>query len=506
MFNSTIDEKQLLEEKALIKRWRPLLEAKNQEVPKLADKKSIALTARLLQNQLNHMKTKPHVYGDVSVVEESITAGGQNGVFNQYGSNDPAFADGSAGERPNNGAFGGASPTNNDFYARGDARVPSVIMPMVRRVYPELLANKIVGIQPMNGPVGLAFALRKKYDGENLACMTPDGGCTVNPPASASHPHRSFGQEAGYNFLNSAHTGTTSDALTGNESFQFVAEDQGVADLLSNLECNTAIPQMGLCIEKQAVEAGSRKLAVKFSQESEEDLQAMYGLSIRDEMISTMSEEVQAEIDREILMRMLQISLKAGEGRGWSVWNPAEADGRWSQERALSLYQHIVFQARLVQIKTRRGPANFAVATPAALTILEALGSYWKPNCCTTDTAGVKEVAGQVEAGSISGIKVYADTRTEAQYQTGVRDARVDYIMLGYKGRESHDTGLVYLPYIPIMLAETRGTHDGDPRLLLRTRYALATNLFGAENFYHTIILKGLSECIDSEACKKFFW
>ena len=293
----------------LLQRWKPLLEASDESLAPLKTKARATMTAMLLENQYNYMKENQSVYGRVPSLVEEVHSGGTDGVFGTV----------------DNGANGGRVPSNDDFYARGDSRLPNVIMPMIRRTFPELLANEIVGVQPMSGPVGMAFALRFKYDGENLADFSPDGSNNANGAAPA---YRSTnGQEAGYNYLNTRHTGVSSDSLGGDTTsplsaaapFAIPEIDQGVANLLKNLESSTALPQMSMGIEKTAVEAGSRKLALKYSLELEQDLKNMHGISVDDEMTSMMSYEIQAEIDREILIRMLNIALNGGQGRGWST-------------------------------------------------------------------------------------------------------------------------------------------------------------------------------------------
>ena len=185
------------------------------------------------------------------------------------------------------------------------------------------------------------------------------------------------------------------------------------------------------------------------------------------------------------------------------VGQPANADGRWSAERAVNLWQHIRVQARLISLRNRRGAANFAVVTPYAAAILETLPNF---KSFTVD-GNVDQQTGNSRAGTLGNIKVYVDTRSEAQYQSGHRPDRVDYILLGYKGTEAWDSGLIYLPYIPVMVQRTMGPNDFSPRIGLATRYAIAANLNGAENYYHCIILTGLTSEFDAATSdKKFMW
>jgi len=501
------------EEQQLLAKWRPLLEAHDEEagLPKITNKHTALVTARMLENQVKHMEQNPDTFGQVkqhqALVNEAV---GTAGLFTGYQANDPVFNDvGTTVDdlKPVVGQYGNAvDPTNNDFYARGDARLPNIVMPMIRRTFPELLANEIVGIQPMNGPVGLAFALRFKYDGENLAVFTPDGGGTVNPPATASHPHRGFGQEAGYQYLNTGHSGLTSEGLGGLDSntgvsaqFEMVTQDQGVANLIKNLECSTQIPQMSMCIEKTAVEAGVRKLAFKYSLEAEQDLMNMHSINLEDEMTNYMQYEMQAEIDREILMRMIQIALNNGEGAGYSVWSPATSDGRWQAERAVTLLQKIRVEAQRLCTRNRMGAANFAVVTPNVAALLENT-QFFKSY---ESTSNVARGCGSARIGTVGNIKVFVDSRTEAQFQAGLRDEQLDYILLGFKGNSASETGLVYLPYIPIYIQKTVGPNDFSPRVGMATRYALMTHLNGAENFYHVIIMQDLFDCFE-QTCTKF--
>lgn len=500
------------EEQQLLAKWKPLLEAHDEEagLPKITNKHTALVTARMLENQVKHMSQNPDTFGHIkqhqALVSEAV---GTAGLFNGYGNSDPAFnsTDTTDSMQPVVGQYGNQVPPNDDFYARGDSRLPNIVMPMIRRTFPELLANEIVGIQPMNGPVGLAFALRFKYDGENLADFTPDGGSTVNPPATATHPFRGFGQEAGYQYLNTAHTGLTSDGLGGLDSntglsaqFEYIPEDQGVANLIKNLECSTQIPQMSMCIEKTAVEAGVRKLAFKYSLEAEQDLMNMHSINLEDEMTNYMQYEMQAEIDREILMRMIQVALNNGEGAGYSVWSPANADGRWQAEKAVTLLQKIRIEAQRLCTRNRMGAANFAVVTPNVAAVLENT-QFFKSY---ESTSNVARGCGSARIGTIGNIKVFVDSRTEAQFQAGLRDEQLDYILLGFKGNSASETGLVYLPYVPIYVQKTTGVNDFSPRVGMATRYALMTNLFGAENFYHVIIMKGLFDYSDGTESKVF--
>lgn len=449
----------------LIGKWAPVLDYKSDTIEPINDDHTRLNTAILLENQERWCLT-----------EAANVAGGAAGVFTGY-----------AGS-VNAGQYGGAYG-NNDFYAAGDARLPKILIPMIRRTFPELITNEIVGVQPMSGPVGLAFALRYRYESDNLGDFKVDGLSGVNP-AAAAQPWRSDGTEVGWNYLNTAHTGITAAALSGNADFAYVAEDKGVAELLANFELSSRIPQMVLAFEKTAVEAGTRRLAARWSVELEQDIKNMNGIDIDNELTNAMSYEIQAEIDREMVMRMIQVCLNRGSGAGYSVWNAASADARWLGERNRDFFAKLIIEANRIAIRNRRGAANFIIATPRVAAMLEMLPEFtWMSVQGNVNTQPV----GVARVGSVGGrFQIYRDTRTEAQYQVGTRSTPIDYALLGYKGPEYYDTGIIYCPYIPVMIQRTVGPNDFSPRVGLMTRYGVVDNLFGADLYYHLILVQGV--------------
>jgi hypothetical protein len=462
---------------SLVEKWAPVLDYTSDKVAAISDEHTRLNTAILLENQEKWCF-------------ESNVAGGTGSVF--------------GGAYTGQGGIGytGGAVGNTDSYATGDYRLPKVLIPMIRRTFPELITNEIVGVQPMTGPVGLAFAMRYRYEAAalgNPGAKTADG----NPNAATGGAQAtSDGKEIGYNYLNTAFTGTSSAALSGRpgQEYTMLPEDSGVAALLSQFELTSNIPQVTVSFEKTAVEAGTRRLAAKWSVELEQDLKNMNGIDIDAELTNAMSYEIQAEIDREMIARMIQTCLNAGAGIGYSTWSAISADGRWSGERARDFYNRIVVEANRVAIRNRRGAANFIIATPRICAILETLPNFtWMPVTGSVNTAPV----GIAKVGSVGGrFQIYRDTRTEAQTSgsyannptTGYANARatVDYALLGYKGPEYYDTGIVYCPYIPVMVQRTIGPNDFSPRVGLLTRYGVVDHIFGASLYYHMVICTGL--------------
>lgn len=468
--------------KVLVEKWAPVLDYTSNNVRAIEDDHTRLNTAILLENQEKYCF---EAYGG----NQSNVAGGTAGVF------------GSIDVGGTGGSFG---PTNVDSYAPNDARLPKILIPMIRRTFPELITNEIVGVQPMSGPVGLAFALRYKYEGAALGSQLRDGDAAPGVSGSTDGwTNESDRAELGYQYLDTRFTGTSSNKLSGNSDFDVLASDQGVAKLLKDYELTSKIPQIVVSFEKTAVEAGTRRLAARWSVELEQDLKNMNGIDIDTELTNAMSYELQAEIDREMIIRMIQTALNGGFNRGYSIWSPVSADGRWLVERNRDFYQRLIVEANRIAVRNRRGAANFVVATPRVCAILEMLPEFqWVPVQGNVNTQPV----GVAKVGSLGGrFQVYRDTRTEAQFEAAgggvfagnqaapvTRPIRLEYALLGYKGPEFYDTGIIYCPYIPVMVQRTIGPNDFSPRVGLLTRYGVVDNIFGAELYYHVIIVKGL--------------
>jgi len=473
---------------ALLEKWAPVLNYSSDSVKAINDEHTRLNTAILLENQEQWCVTEANTAG--------IGGAFGNAAGGQYS--------------PQAGTI-----NSGDTYAPGDSRLPKILIPMIRRTFPELISNEIVGVQPMSGPVGLAFALRYTYQSQNLG-NGADGtsgpiGATTTGPGNPVNVNAGYdgtltganGRELGYQFLDTRFTGSSSSRLSGATGvWTFAQQDQGVAQILSAFEITGNIPQVEVKFEKTAVEAGTRRLGARWSVELEQDLKNMNGIDIDAEITNAMSYEIQAEIDREMIVRMIQAALNAGYGAGYSIWTPASADGRWLVERNRDFYQKLIIEANRIAVRNRRGAANFIVATPRVCAILEMLPEFqWVPvqGDVSTQPVGIAKV------GAVGGrFSVYRDTRTEVQNTgvygnqnytvSGTYTSGVEYALLGYKGSEFYDTGIIYCPYIPIMVQRTIGPNDFAPRVGLLTRYGVVDNIFGANLYYHVVIVQGLGQ------------
>ena len=488
---------------ALLEKWSPVLDFSSKNVRNIEDDHTRLNTAILLENQEKWC-----------IEENQNFSGGTGGVFGG------AYSPGGMG------SYGGqVDPAGTDWYATGDARLPKILIPMIRRTFPELITNEIVGVQPMSGPVGLAFALRYKYDNDVLgsALTNPDNSSKYNDGSGGSpYPWQaaaagivaggntgSFGStvsgEMGYNYLDTRFTGASSATLQGyenNSNFAIIDEDQGVAQLLANYEFTSRIPTASISFEKTAVEAGTRRLAARWSVELEQDLKNMNGIDIDAELTNAMSYELQAEIDREMVIRMIQVCLKYAGNGSLTTWNASAADGRWLAERNRDFYQKLIVEANRIAVRNRRGAANFIIATPRVCAILEALPEF---SWMTVDGNVNTQPTGVAKVGSVGGrFQVYRDTRTDAQNLAG-RRTTVEYALLGYKGPEFYDTGIIYCPYIPVMVQRTIGPNDFAPRVGLLTRYGVVDNIFGANLYYTLVIVKGLGTAFTPASSVVYF-
>ena len=350
----------------------------------------------------------------------------------------------------------GTLDPNGTGYA-GNGEFHKIAIPMVRRTFPELIAHDIVGVQPLTGPVGLAFALRFKADQEY------DGAVDT---------------EVGHNTMDPTYTGTYATSAAESLGSKTVADVDGHPGIGGGLGIGTGkgIKELSMTIEKAQVEAKSRKLRSRWSIEVAQDIKAMHGLDLEEEMMDVLSYEITAEIDRELINRIRTVAATNPRSMTWSYTG---ADGRWEAEKYRNFYNLLIRKANQIAIDTRRGAGNFIVASPTLCAALETTNSFTiQPTNSDVNTA----VTGVARVGSIDGrMSVYRDTF-----------ATTDDIIIGYKGPSAYDTGIVYLPYIQLMTSRATFEDSFNPAVGLMSRYAILDNLFGSKNYYIRIAASDL--------------
>ena len=390
-----------------------------------------------------------------------------------------------------------STPAGDCAADSGIARFKPIAMPLIARVFPELVANELVGVQPMFTPVGLAYALRYRYQGNS-------GGASYN-------------DEAGYNTVNALYSGGTPASGTslptsadftapvaggeGSDGSPFTATGQpGVNTPRGGYDLETGerldapnfcggstgdIREMGLTIESKEIVAKTRKLKARWSLEAQQDLANMHSVDIEEELTDLLAYEISAEIDAEVKNNIIAIS-QVGGVLVWDYGNVGAAstgtvgtaDGRWEQEKFRTLYTVCLKASNEIAQATRRGAGNFILCSPGVAAALEALEQF-APSSVATNLA--TETSGVAKIGTVGRFTVYRDFF-----------ATEDYAVVGYKGPKDNDAGIVYLPYIPLMFSRAVGQENFQPRIGVMTRYGICNNLFGAELYYRYIDIRGL--------------
>jgi hypothetical protein len=327
-------------QRKLLKKWAPILDYGK----KITNESTKIALAQVLENTRNYYRMK--------------------GMLNEAGiQHDKTVGTYTASDGVLNGAD--AQPYKGGEY--GDYYLPNVVMPMLRRIMPDLIANDLVGVQPLNGPVGYALAYRPIYgqNGNNLG----QGGEELTAK-----------NEIGFNPTRTGWTGVKGAAVPEgadadawkayagtNPYWNGEGQQVGLAEY-ANL--NDTYPTVSFGLVKSAVEAKTRKLAAHWSPELAEDMQAMHGIDVEKEMVNTLTYEVGAEIDRQIITEMVKAAICGGSV---SEWTPISADGIDQMGRLATLLTQITVEAQQIAVRTRRGNANFVVTTPRICALLQQL-------------------------------------------------------------------------------------------------------------------------------------
>jgi hypothetical protein len=335
-----------------------------------------------------------------------------------------------------------------------------IAVPMVRRTFPELVAHELVGVQPLTGPVGLAFALR--FRAGNTA-----GSYQINET------------ELGYNTIDRTYSGSyvTSAGEALGSSYAGTGRGLGIGT-------GQQIREVNLTVEKAQIEAVTRKLRSRWSLEIAQDLKAMHGLNIEEEMMDILAYEITAEIDRELIANIDAVCVAGGAGFN-NEWSYIAASGtgvpggRWELERYRELYHYILRRAQQIAINTRRGSGNWIVGDPYSMSIFESMAAFTiAPVAANVDTSAV----GISRLGSLDGrISIYRDTFQAA-----------NQFIVGYKGPSEYDTGVIYLPYIQLLASRATFEDSFHPTVGLMSRYAIHSHIFGARNYYQKVRLADL--------------
>ena len=469
-------------QKKLLKKWAPILESGK----KIQSESTKVALAQVLENTRNFYKMH-NMLNEAGIPYGGPIGTGPDGkpVVDRDG-NSNGFLRGKASVPYSNGSL---DPTSY-----GDYYLPSVVIPMLRRIMPDLIANDLVGVQPLHGPVGYALAYRPIYGNNGVA-----GVGSLDNIA---------GREIGYNPTDPRYTGAalTSEVSGDAKMWEAYAGDskdawaKGVGQDTATAEYanlwgtndpygtgaqNGTYPTVSFGLVKSAVEAKTRKLAAHWSPELAEDMQAMHGIDVEREMVNTLTYEVGAEIDRQIITEMVKAAIT---GNSTSEWTPVSADGLDQMGRLATLLTQITVEAQQIAIRTRRGNANFVVTTPRVTALLQQMSINKYTSFKNTDAIPTVPDTG---VGALAKVGLINDDSMLLVRDSYASNGAADYALLGYKGKQAGDSGIIYCPYIPLQLSKVLQPGSFTPSVGARTRYGVMSNPWDAKNFYHFMKISG---------------
>jgi len=359
-----------------------------------------------------------------------------------------------------------------------------VLISLIRRSMPQLIAYDVAGVQPMTGPTGLIFAMRTNYGAERApaaggydeaffdepnAGFSGGAGNAYDPGASSSANNDAEGNNPA--LLNDSPAGTYEQ--TGDATGMTTATVEGLDD--SNAT-NTAFREMGFSIEKVTVTARARALKAEYSIEMAQDLKAIHGLDAEQELANILSTEILAEINREVV-RTIYTNAVAGAQNNTATAGKFDLDvdsnGRWSVEKFKGLLFQIERDSNAIGQQTRRGKGNILICSADVASALGMAGVLDYAPALNGNNAltGVDDTSSTL-VGTLNGrIKVYVDP-----YSANVSDKH--YYVAGYKGTSPYDAGLFYCPYVPLQQVRAINPDTFQPKIGFKTRYGMVSNPF----------------------------
>ena len=342
-----------------------------------------------------------------------------------------------------------------------------VLIALVRRAMPNLMAYDICGVQPMSGPTGLIFAMKSRYGGgstSNREALFNEAETQFSGDSAGTHDSDNV---SGLNVTNLDSDSTADDARLTN-TFATGMTTAEAEKLGSSGE--SSFREMGFTIEKATVTAKSRALKAEYSLELAQDLKAIHGLDAETELANILSTEILAEINREVI-RTINSQAKTGALQTNTAVNgifdvQTDADGRWSVEKFKRLVLQIERECNRITIETRRGKGNFIICSSDVASALSAASMLdYTPAMSTTLAV---DDTGNTFAGTLNGrTRVYIDPY-----------ANTNYVTVGYKGTNPYDAGIFYCPYVPLTMVRAVGEDTFQPKIGFKTRYGMVSNPF----------------------------
>ena len=396
----------------LMKKWGPVLE--HEALPQIADSHRAAVTATLLENTENALR-EGSSYSPASLLSEAEVG-----------------------------------PVNNTGEVQN---YDPVLISLVRRAMPNLVAYDIAGVQPMTGPTGLIFAMRSNYvDAANNEVKTE---------AFYGEPDTDFSGNT-----TPAQAGSTGNAATANTGIGLETLD---AERLGSVPGTNDFAEMSFQIDKVSVTARSRALKAEYTTELAQDLRAIHGLDAETELANMLSAELLSEINREVVRTVYNNAVTGSpDTASAGTFNlDVDANGRWSVEKFKGLMFQIEKEANAIAKATRRGKGNIILCSSDVASALQMAGVLDYAPALNSNNLNPDDT-GNTFAGVLNGrFRVYVDPYAGA-----------NYMVVGYKGASAFDAGLFYCPYVPLQMVRAVGENSFQSKLGFKTRYGMVANPF----------------------------
>ena len=428
---------------ALTEKWAPVLG--HEGTAPITDNYRKSVTAVLLENQERFMRE-------------------ERGMLNEAG--------GSAGNSA--GAIGANALSGSGLTTQtgGLAGFDPVMISLIRRAMPNLVAYDICGVQPMSGPTGLIFAMKSHYegrDGDEALYNEPDSNYSAGFDATANaYAAGDVTEGSNPGLLNDSPAGTYERGVT-----PMARED---AEALG--ESSKLFREMSFSIEKTSVTAKSRALKAEYTLELAQDLKAIHGLDAEQELANILSSEILAEINREVVRTVYTVAKSGAQNNvaNAGVFDlDVDSNGRWSVEKFKGLMFQVERDANAIAQQTRRGKGNFIITSADVASALAMSGTLDYTSGLTGaggPSIGEVDDTGNLLVGTMNGrIKVYVDP-----YSANLANSH--YYVVGYKGTSPYDAGLFYCPYVPLQMVRAIGPDTFQPKIGFKTRYGMVANPF----------------------------
>ena len=428
----------------LIKKWQPVLE--HSDLPEIKDVHRRSVTATLLENQ--EKAAKEAAYGSGGYHMPSLL--GEAAPTNAMGASSSSAGDGSV-----------------DMF-------DPVLISLVRRSMPNMIAYDIAGVQPMTGPTGLIFAMRSRFTSQaGTEALFNEADTDFSASAAGNTASiQAIDAGAGTGQAGSDPTARASGSGYSVATGMTRAEAEALGD-----ESQNAFQEMAFSVEKVSVTAVSRALKAEYTMELAQDLKAIHGLDAETELSNILSTEILSEINREVV-RTVNYTATAGAQDNVTTAGTfdldVDANGRWSVERFKGMIFQIEREANAIAKATRRGKGNVMI--------------------CSSDVASALQMAGVLDYTPALSNKLQVDDtgNTFAGVLNGRNRVYIDpyfasasgkqYFTLGYKGSSAFDAGIFYCPYVPLQMVRAVGENTFQPKIGFKTRYGMVANPFATSN------------------------